>query len=92
MGRAGTMTHDYKRNGTTDLLPRDARSYTPRTADFRTRDEVLEDYVLIKDDVPSVRAAAVRMHRRIREIAPLAVTSFVCASAAARPPAREPAR
>jgi len=50
-----------KRNGTTDLLPREARPYTPRTADFRTRSEVLEDYLMIKSDVSSVREAAQRM-------------------------------
>jgi len=49
-----------QRNGTTDKVER-TRTYTPRTAEFRTREEVLEDYAMIKDDVPDVRAAAERM-------------------------------
>lgn len=39
--------------------PRGPRATKPRTT--RTRDEVLEDYVLIKDDVSDVRQAADRL-------------------------------
>lgn len=53
--------HHYRflRNGTTEKLPPVARK--PRGGTHRSRQEVLEDYLMIKDSVSSIREAAERM-------------------------------
>jgi len=51
----------WLRTGQTELLPRTSVRRARTSENFRGRQEVLEDYLLIKDDVASVREAAERM-------------------------------
>lgn len=64
-GGFGYCRRDYlrRKRREPDYVPRQRgpRGPRPEARPLRTRDEVLEDYVIIKDDVSSVRQAADRM-------------------------------